>query len=1325
MSVCSFDSFNEDKFIGRSNPTRKSMKMMQDGEVYNGVQWSLEACLGLYHVPIAKNLLFEGEDSLVYNAGRSLMKVNIADNRLTCIPREENVSVTCINLIQRKDESIILVAGASSNACPVLYAFYSKKQTKFVHNHLGENMILTHAVMNQDVKKNSVVATLGGNLISVWLFEKQKLMATGELKIFGCKLAMNSRNQSQLAVCAPHYLRLWEVSIQEKLVKEVQNPHTFNRVERENEFIDVSFIPNTNILVAISYPNTIFLLKDQQIKATIHHTFRLKSILSTAIDSDVLEDKEDSDRSVIECMEVTSRGLYIGGEHGYVSIYSIENSLLNPIHIFTTKIPSISHVHSLTMSKDEQFLAAVVHSNTNHPEMQPIPNHNLLNPSKLEFYLMNLNKLESEKVAGSTVQLFEHSTHYGGIIGISTALSRQFIVTVGQDCFLRVWNLEEHRSCFVSSAMPSMPLCVAMHPIGFQVAVGFVDKVKFYYLTNQGLASSVEHLTKETRAVEYSRTGQYLAAGSGMSVLIINAYTLKYLYTLNGHLGIIKGINWTGRILTTCCTSGYIHSWNPLKGKEKILERQDRNIEYISCLYDESCDLLACVSSDGGFRIWSNKGNELVFEAENWEVRSMLAILEARVVILGLKNGVIRQILWPFVGSEYVDLPVHMGEVNTLKYIETMKIVVTGGEDGAIGIVKIAEVQMGKLVEGDWRLGIKQKSKKSVLAFDATAFKQFLLVHNSEIEKSNQIKNSLKQRKMELKTSKKKEMEDKETEFSLKLDSLQKSLQQALLQEHIKTEELMRSTESQKAESEQYFADLYEKQQSEMVGLELKFNKLRRDEILKYERLKQDKAAMKVRCDKELSQILISHEHTLKQMEQKYTEKMESVQQAYNKLLAGMRKDAYKYEEVITRSELEYELEIEKMKEELEQELNSEKVKSKELQAKVNSQDELRKKYEEEKMKEQQEVDSLETESQELQTCVEDLRNRLGKTEEQLKEREEVINRKESTIKELRAFNIHLMNFHFVLNQKIISLKDEGVPLDEKIRAREESIKDMYNEILLGFSDQRKVDENLESLTNKLRSLEKISQTMQKDIYSNKKKFTFFQSDLANFIRNTDKKNLIPELKELCQKYDRETQEENIEVDYIDNGSDLKSTIEEATINQAQTDVVLSHQTLMNKVNTMNKRIIRFNKEKSEEIFRKQHENAFLTKECNLLRNERDHLRKNVSMLLSELTQLKQKLGLSSTQPSLTFSSSLSLLENSPAVQNSSSNLTKSPSMPLNRRFISSSQQISSNLSVPKPARPIKPSTSLKSSSIPASSSTSALIAEYARSPNLRKPRPY
>jgi hypothetical protein len=1324
MSVYSFDSFHEENLIGRSNPTRKSVKMIQDREVYNGVQWNLEACLGIYHVPIAKNLLFEGEDSLVYNAGRSIMKVNTADNRLTCIPREENVSVTCINLIQRKDYSIILVAGASSNACPVLYAFHSKKQTKFVHNHLGENAIISHAIMNQDVKKNSVVTTLGGNLISVWLFEKQKLMATGELKLFGCKIDMNSRNQSQLAMCAPHYLRFWEVNIQEKIVKEVPNPHTFNRVERENEFIDVSFIPNTNILVAISYPNTIFLIKDQQIKATIHHTFRQKNILSTALDQDVLEDNVDSDRSVIECMEVTSRGLYIGGEHGYVSIYSIENSLLNPIHIFTTKIPNISHVHSLTMSKDEQFLAAVVHSNIN-PENQPVPNHNLLTPSKLEFYLMNLNKLESEKVAGSTVQLFENSTHYGGITGISTALSRHFIATVGQDCFLKVWNLEEHKNCFLSSAMPSLPLCVAMHPIGFQVAVGFVDKVKFYYLTNQGLANSVEHLTKETRAVEYSRTGHYLAAGSGMSVLIINAYTLKYLYNLNVHLGIVKGINWTGRILTTCCSSGYIYSWNLLKNKEKILERQDRNVEYISSFYDESCDLLASVSQEGGFRIWSNKGNDLVFEAENWEVRCMLAILEARVVILGLRNGVIRQILWPFVGSEYVDLPVHMGEVNTLKYIETMKVVVTGGEDGAIGIVKVAEVQMGKFVEGDGRLGNKQKNKKSVLPFDTNTFKQFLLVHNSEIERSNQIKKSLKKRKRELKTSKKKEMEYKEAEFSLKLDQLQKSLQQALIQEHIKTEELMRQIEDQKVSREKYFSDLYEKQQSELVGLELKFNKLRRDEILKYERLKQDKAAMKVRCDKELSQILISHEHALKQMEHKYIEKMESVQQAYNTLLASMRKDAYKYEEVIARSELEYELEIEKMKEELEQELNSEKVKSKELQAKVSSQDEQRKKYEEEKMKEQQEVDSLETESQELQSCVDDLRNRLGKTDEQLKEREEVINRKESTIKELRAFNIHLMNFHFVLNQKIISLKDEGVPLDEKIRAREESIKDMYNEILLGFSDQRKVDENLEGLTNKLRSIEKISQIMQKDIYSNKKKLTLFQSDLANFIRNTDKKNLIPQLKDLCEKYDTEAQQDDIEVDFIDNGSDLRSTIEEANINQAQADAVLSHQTLMNKVNTMNKRIIRFNKEKSEEIFRKQHENAFLTKECNLLRNERDHLRKNVSMLLSELAQLKQKLGLSSTQPSINFSSSLSQLENSPGLHHSSSYLSKSPSMPLNRRSISNSQQLNSTLSVPKPSRPIKPSTSIKSSSIPTSSSASALIAEYARSPKLRKPRPY
>ena len=61
--------------------------------------------------------------------------------------------------------------------------------------------------------------------------------------------------------------------------------------------------------------------------------------------------------------------------------------------------------------------------------------------------------------------------------------------------------------------------------------------------------------------------------------------------------------------------------------------------------YDDTLNLLACVHFDGGFRVWYENEPTPNFEATEKEFSSVLLCTELDVIILGMKNGLIRVML--------------------------------------------------------------------------------------------------------------------------------------------------------------------------------------------------------------------------------------------------------------------------------------------------------------------------------------------------------------------------------------------------------------------------------------------------------------------------------------------------------------------------------------------------------------------------------------------------------------------------------------------------------------------------------------------------------
>lgn len=521
--------------------------------------------------------------------------------------------------------------------------------------------------------------------------------------------------------------------------------------------------------------------------------------------------------------------------------------------------------------------------------------------------------------------------------------------------------------------------------------------------------------------------------------------------------------------------------------------------------------------------------------------------------------------------------------------------------------------------------------------FESDSSQQLCLVPNDHIESvQSQIK-SLKFKKAKLKIEQISSLENQVSLYTLKIQDMNKEKTGLLSEEREKLASSKEKLAQLEIAHQEEIRNLDTKNDKEFKFREDKFDATLKEEFKRYYHLREDMEEMKVKFDQELTSIMIAHQQKLRNFEDSYTQNLKSIKTSYDSLLEKMKIDSKLYEDQISLLEQEHEKEIDTTKERKDEELAQERAKTEELFVKLHSLKENKNKLKDEKTLQAKIVADLEAIHAEKFNDAETLRNKLNKTEEQIGERDEVINRKENTIKELRAFNIHLMNFHFVLNQKISSLKDDRDPLDIKIKEREDSIRDMYTELLDEFSNKKLLTEKVGTLKDKNKAVEELNKSLRKQVFQNNRKITLFQSDLAQLIRTTDRDHIALKLKELYEKHANSSETEESETYSATNGKDIRETLMEANMQKTQEEALQYHGSIKEKLHNFQSQSKRYQKEKTEALYRKQHENAFLIKECNELRNEKMQLIKSVSKIQTEVKDLNKQVTM--TSPSLTMKS--------------------------------------------------------------------------------------
>jgi len=499
------------------------------------------------------------------------------------------------------------------------------------------------------------------------------------------------------------------------------------------------------------------------------------------------------------------------------------------------------------------------------------------------------------------------------------------------------------------------------------------------------------------------------------------------------------------------------------------------------------------------------------------------------------------------------------------------------------------------------------------------------LVLSDQVKTYNEQIELLKKRKQKLKSEQRNELAFVQENNRVKLEELNIKQSATLNQKLQKLQKLQQEKSEYDKLNQEELSQYQETLDLDYQKRETNLKASLKTEISKYYSLREYIQQEKVKFETYVEEMLKKHQEQLDLLQKDFKEQLTSDQETYQALLTQAKTESKDFEAQLKSLENLSEREVCSVQNEMLSEKQKEHQKSLQKWEDLQSQKKIKQQTKALKLAEETKYQELKGRNNWLINQVESLREKMNKTEEQLRERDEVISRKEATVQELKASNIHLMNFHFVLNQKIQHLKSQRNPLENQLDEKEEAIKNIYNELVQKVNQKNKYLSKNDEYREKNLSVQTYNNRLKSQIFASKKKLTMLKSDLADLVKTTQKEELIYKLRELYEKH-AELQE--VDTDSAQETQDIKGNIEEANLQKSQKGILNYHESIKGKLESASKNTQNFQKEKKQAIVKKQRENAFLIKECNSLRNENKEIEKTLKNLQREIKDLTLQLEL-------------------------------------------------------------------------------------------------
>lgn len=186
--------------------------------------------------------------------------------------------------------------------------------------------------------------------------------------------------------------------------------------------------------------------------------------------------------------------------------------------------------------------------------------------------------------------------------GLDVCVRKPLLASCGADRTVRLWDYAQ-RTAELCATFAEEPLCVAFHPSGLLLLVGFSDKLRLMAVLHAELRTHRELPVRGCREARFSHGGHLFAAANGSSAQVFNTLSCEVLHTLRGHNAKVRALAFTpdDGALVSAGVDGAVYEWD-LKGGKRTGEHVLKSCAYNACAATEDARVVYAAGSDRKLR---------------------------------------------------------------------------------------------------------------------------------------------------------------------------------------------------------------------------------------------------------------------------------------------------------------------------------------------------------------------------------------------------------------------------------------------------------------------------------------------------------------------------------------------------------------------------------------------------------------------------------------------------------------------------------------------------------------------------------------------------
>jgi len=948
-----------------------------------------------------------------------------------------------------------------------------------------------------------------------------------------------------------------------------------DQAQYSSNYINYCWLNDGNLILATDKGELIYV---------VTHNMEVKYVLPTS----------PFDEMTIECIIPFSKGFIVGGNKATIYVY--EKHEVDKKHQYVRvdkkiQVPNNpSKVIAMALLQKEETLA-----------------FGLSNGSLLHLPF-NFDRTSDEPMK------FEHvvqNFHTDAVTGLDVCVRKSLVATCSRDKTVKIWNFKEltleNDKLFDETAHS-----VAFHPSGFQLVVGFADKIRMMNILLDDLVTYKEIPLKGCQEIAFTHGGDRFAVCNGSTIQVYNTYTGDNPTTqqYREHTGLIQQVVWHDNDFgfVSAGLDGNIFNWKLEDNinKQHLLSQSMLVINSI------------CVTTD---KVYAACSNQVLYEIEipKAEVRERDSLVEYKKAKFPKTNqipsgvnlsqiavsnsnkfffmatgqndlpGSLRVSNYPFTNSVH-EIFVHSKPIKKMKVSYNDDHLFTIGEDGLLVVYELYDKETQNKRE--------KEGSEAEYAEDFLISKDEYSTLKTKIEK---YERKLKEQEITNKIKYNTELKERDEDIKHLQDEIdkqqahEKELYELLVKQ--KDEIMSKYSEEQQLLEKNHRATVKKKENEHKEAMRKEEERL--NEIQNETKLEKDQFEEYVHFfDNNKLKIIDEKKGTYEQKlqeEKRLRKEIIGEREAMTEVFEGKREflekgAEHEIDELRERNESEIKRITDEMKENdlkkntIEKKLKTQSTKIEEIKTKLR--------------------DVLEQISQ-IKDHNDTLRKEKDQQEREIREREDTIKEKKKRIAELTKKTQELEKFKFVLDYKIKELKRDIGPREEEIAKMKEQINNMNAEILHFRRTNKNLSLIVADLNLRQRGMQKEIESQNKLITENDNHIKAFINDLLESHQSVnDYKKLKKTVLKLYNKYvqnDNKKLESNMDIqkEFINQRSYLETCVKTLK-DKFETNMQVHHQDnlrimkenvdLIREINDLKRRKKQAVDEKRETTFTKEKE---------------------------------------------------------------------------------------------------------------------------------------